>query len=730
MSYLAWDIPLFLLVAPFMALQNCRIIYFAALERVTILYAIYLLFLTVFMAYPPLVQKGWIGLVIYCEVAITFSYVWGFTPNGLIASNRTLELIGVEEGSNKHMWTTLRWHIAILGLSVVQLIILNVTTLNRAKFAVGQLKNAAAEEVYASLESGDAVHANYGSITADEGPLNTGSADSAIGNPSKKEKGWEWTQLVDYLFHRYWFAVPLLLIVSVQFTGDTSLIGIGFLVVTFTIILTYRMGLRNAAAKSFYIALLYSAGVILLTYGWQFHQYSTKNETNSNDTENSIGLKLYAADDQTGRFKYLLSPVLIFIACIIQVRGALDKKLAHKIIAFGPASKVVRFVKLLVLYMHRVLWLQGTLIAGFVVFAACVLPDPDVVGVVTLGFLFAVLWWPNSGGVQGLLMFWIMLVAIVKMLVQLPLLDVDLDEYNSTFAWVGFTTIPDKSAFSAVKKMQFDLYAIGALMVAASARIEWTPRLWPDAEARNPHRRLFADASQLCGGWVALLSTAETSIRRNAAQTCAVSLVVAAFVRLNVISVVYLILLLMLPTDDASKLQPAAAKKLGRRVSSMIMGVSVLLLAQYASAVGIPPTFDYPYSAWSENHPAGLALLRWLYVSPVHAGPGSKMNGTDFRAEKAPGSWEKPVALFADFTALCFMHIYRHHLSIYSKNTPNFAHVDEPNPTPILRNPIFTGADSLTRAEVQQPTPNNSFQVQGYVFIKMLVSAVKKYTLV
>lgn len=51
------------------------IIYFAALERVTILNAVYLMFLTVFMAYPPLLEKGWVLLVVYCELAIVVEHV-------------------------------------------------------------------------------------------------------------------------------------------------------------------------------------------------------------------------------------------------------------------------------------------------------------------------------------------------------------------------------------------------------------------------------------------------------------------------------------------------------------------------------------------------------------------------------------------------------------------------------------------------------------------------------
>lgn len=41
------------------------------------------------------------------------------------------------------------------------------------------------------------------------------------------------------LARRYWFFVPLVLILSVQFRGDTSLIGIGYLAVLFAILLLY-----------------------------------------------------------------------------------------------------------------------------------------------------------------------------------------------------------------------------------------------------------------------------------------------------------------------------------------------------------------------------------------------------------------------------------------------------------------------------------------------------------
>ena len=97
------------------------IVYIASLNEVTVFNAAYLMILIVFLGFPMLREKYWVWLLLYCTAVILVNYLWGFSA--VSVSNATVEsLLGLDPDIFSDVWHDLRWHIAILGLALVQLL--------------------------------------------------------------------------------------------------------------------------------------------------------------------------------------------------------------------------------------------------------------------------------------------------------------------------------------------------------------------------------------------------------------------------------------------------------------------------------------------------------------------------------------------------------------------------------------------------------------------------------
>ena len=82
--------------------------------------------------------------------------------------------------------------------------------------------------------------------------------------------------------------------------------------------------------------------------------------------------------------------------------------------------------------------------AAFFVFSACVYPAPDVVGAGTLALLLASVSW-SGRAVRGFMLMWIMLVAVAKLIFQLPWVD-EFDSEQDLLKWFGFVKVGDRTA--------------------------------------------------------------------------------------------------------------------------------------------------------------------------------------------------------------------------------------------------------------------------------------------
>jgi hypothetical protein len=455
-------------------------------------------------------------------------------------------------------------------------------------------------------------------------------------------------------FWRFWFIVPLGLLLTSQLKGETSVLEIGFIVVFCLIVLLYATGLRRSAAGIFYIALLYSAGVLLIEYLYQFDQFSNENASASKYAA-SFGLTLYDAEDQKSRFWYLLWPAMIFFACIIQIRHASGRNTAS-VRSTASRGAVVHGIALVTTIVHRFVWLNGAAVSIVFVFAACIYPRPDLAGVVTIVLMFLASAFPNRTTFRSLLLLWIQLVLVAKLFYQIPL--ADFTNETETLSWLGGTKVNTETEGKGAiaRYVQYYLYAILAVACAGAAKLEAGENFWQGAR-RHGRKGVFDGIEQrwpFVGPYTVALEWIGGTFHFHGAQFCAIVLAVVAFVRLNVFGAVYLLLAVLFPMVSAVSATETNVRRLIRftRVSTMLVGL--LLVVQYVSAVGLPPSVSYPYASWSSQNTAVRGLLRWLYVPPVDRNTNG-INITDIVFANGPGSWSDPSALFADLIAFIFL---------------------------------------------------------------------------
>lgn len=108
-----------------------------------------------------------------------------------------------------------------------------------------------------------------------------------------------------------------------------------------------------------------------------------------------------------------------------------------------------------------------------------------------------------------------------------------------------------------------------------------------------------------------------------------IALLIGAFLRLNVVGLVYMILLLVAVE--------VKTRKVGRYWPLMMGVVFVLLLAQYASVLGLPGNKSYPWHTYLEKHYPAKALFRWLFMPNIL----NEQPGDDNEIVRAPSAWHK-----------------------------------------------------------------------------------------
>ena len=639
------------------------IVYASALDRVEILNAVYLIIITVFMSFPSVIAKGWPLLIVYCELAITLQYLWGFAQlkGALGGPNSTATLIiGLDEDSHSHLWQTLRWHLAILVLSLMQLGVMR-SQAKRKSHSHGKRGTRGASHAGATAPAPEELAKDAKDAKASEGN-DAGRSDGGGGTgQAAPARASQWRALGNYLLCKCWIVVLIGLVAAAQVDGNVSMISIGYVVLLFAILLMFQLRFYPLAKLMLYLALVYSAAVFIAKYLYQFEGIS-QTTTNTHEAHrfiNASGLKLYAEEDQAGRFWYLFPSTLLFVACVIQIR--LQHTRAPPTPAFaaifnGPA----RYAKVAVQLLHRLLLLEGDVVVALVVFYACLSPRPDFTGIVTLAILLFGLCTSAVRASHIVLCVWIQVVVVAKLVYQLTSYwDSNTREQADVLEWIGLGVIDSGRGVSVLRNLTPLLLGLATILLHELAKVASPDGAWPRDIPAN-QRTLFAASEGSpwpapLRGPLEVLATPFYFIGR---QICMALLVCSAFVKLNAVGLVYLCLAGLGASDAGGNgvnvpwTTNACVRQAVRRYALWSFIVVLLLACQYASFVGLPPTV--PYGQW-----AGLqydadnwhrSLLRWASVPPLQPGTPGSQNATAAQivVANAPRAWSTPSSIVVD----------------------------------------------------------------------------------
>lgn len=612
------------------------IVYAAALERVEILNAVYLVMLTAFMSFPSMFQKGWLFLVVYCQLAITLQYMWGFDAlQGAFGgpNSTAILVIGLDEDSHSHLWLTLRWHLAILVLSLLQLSVIRSRQRN--------------------TNEKTAQHSSHGSGPA--AVRHSNQAEDSSGE-DKAAPAVEWRQLGNYLLCRCWVIVVIGLVVIAQLNSDISLIGIGYIVVLFVILFFVQLRLYGIAKRMVYLALIYSAAVFIVKYLYQFESVS-RTAANVQGAQskliNGSGLKFYAETNQAGRFWYLFPSTLIFVACVIQIR------LQHTHAPSLPQSSVVfrgpaRYGRLFVHGVQRLMWLDGDVLVAIVAFYACLWPRPDCAGMVTVIIVLVGLCTSAVRTSHVFLCLWIEIVVVAKLLYQLHYWELS-DSQTAVSRWLGLEMIDSGRGLSVIHTLMPLLFGLATILLRDFAHAFSPDDAWP-AHTIKARRTLF-DTPTFGNQVPVVLATPFHYMGR---QICLIAVVCAAFVKLNIVGLIYFCLGSLGACGlggNAANIAPSdteRARYVARRYWVWLLVAMVFLVYQYASFVGLPPSVPYPYMEWAViEERASIwrkSLLRWAALPPLQAGTAGAHNVTTSQivVANAPLAWSDPTSVIMD----------------------------------------------------------------------------------
>lgn len=300
------------------------IIFLAALDSVSILNAIYLFLITVYIMFPQFIRSGWIVLVVYAEASIAVVFLWGFSPFQNVLSDSHQRLLGVSTTSHDDVWNTLRYDIAILCLALVQLYSMSFFNTHNMK------------------------------------PDATG----------------ETSLLNNKYFCRIWHVVTLGAFLFYGIIGRPTVLKLGYLVNFFLPLTLFQFSMTTLSRWVSLIGVLYSGLVLYLMYIYQFT--SLQEQVSSFCTRigvsnmADIGLvEQQGEHQQRDLFLYLLPPVVVFAISVVRTRlSDGPRKFTPRTDAIATA-KVSRFEALLI-YVGRLFWLESDKMVVLSAFASTV----------------------------------------------------------------------------------------------------------------------------------------------------------------------------------------------------------------------------------------------------------------------------------------------------------------------------------------------------------------------
>lgn len=587
------------------------VIFIAMLDSISAVNAVYLLLITVFLAFPVSIRRGWIVLVVYCEIAIATKYLWSFNELQDITSESTdKSVLGVGR-DDKGVFYDVRWDLVVLALALIQF------------YAIRRF------------------------------PKMTPMLSSVNGK----------------IVRRFWqFVVPITFVVA-GLVGNVTLFKVGYLLVVFIAEAFRQMDLRILSDQCWSFGLLYTGAVLFIMYVYQFEEVQDHLDGQfAGFNTSQIGLE--AETSQRGRAEYLAFPFVVLCLSMLRARiatskakkgpaferivinSAFDTDVQNTTFSARLNHSITRGMQIgekILMFFFRFYWLESDKLIILLAFATAVLNPPVALGFVTVVLVVCALLYSGSWRevLFGLILIWFEAVIIMRMVSKLAR-TVKTD--SETLAWVGIGTQFDLPGDEEV------MHLLCILSIAFRKRLrskEIEQWLWPTIP--NVVDRSLLNIGDPKDGVQSYSSYALSVFNRvfetYGAEFCVAMAAITAFVRLNVIGLSYLGLAPFLASKRVSKL----------RIAFIFIAVAVTL--QVLVVIGFPPRYTIPWEEWSIRNSTKRekALMRWAYVPPVlpieSDDPYDESNIINY----GPISWMKPFSLFADMVLLLLvsMQVYQ-----------------------------------------------------------------------
>ena len=196
------------------------------------------------------------------------------------------------------------------------------------------------------------------------------------------------------------------------------------------------------------------------------------------------------------------------------------------------------------------------------------------------------------------------LFALAKLGYQLVEDSGRIDVSESLLQWLGLRIIGTR-ADDAINYVQFEIYVALLLGIERLLR-SIRPWLWSDQQKRYLIDIDLSDNTSFKDHLQDQLSFVINHLVRLMGQNATlVALLVAIYIKLNAVAVVYLVILVMLGTA------PASSRHRWRIALTL---QAVLLIYQYAGVLGFPSKYRYPWHTFATKSYVNRVVLSWLHL--------------------------------------------------------------------------------------------------------------------
>eukprot|EP00055_Hartaetosiga_balthica_P016872 m.108793 g.108793 ORF g.108793 m.108793 type:complete len:2698 (-) comp9196_c0_seq2:842-8935(-) len=709
-------------------LVTVLIVYIASLEEVTVFNAIYLFILILFVGFPSLRESYWVILVAYCTIVIFTNYIWGFpfARTGASSVQIIQRLFGLDPEIHKDVWGDLRYHIAILSLSLIQLFVYRFVSVSKTTSSSTSKSNKKSRGGYMALPSESIVvdqaevdefvptspyQQFYSKDEQDdleeEDEENEEEAThcentqtpSSSGETSARKVG----EMVEQLVCRFWVVLPCVALFLSGTLGHVVIFRLVYLVLLGFVFVFNELGFKKLLSNLWYLIMVISAIVIIAKYSYQFEDLRKELlKIFSQKLLDDVGFKIM--EKQLDLFVYLLPSTFILISTVVQTRlqALRDNKFVVR-----PLYQAKQWYFKILLFLFRLVALHVDKAVIATAFASSIFPSPNLIDVLTVTFMGLIMVLPQFDRIMHFsLLCWMIVSILAKLFYQLHI--IDLNVRDSTMEWFGFTKIPFTPT-TPLQLVQWEVYVIVALIVRRYLRNIRAGQLWPKATGLGVNRFYLFDEphnhtiEDILNQQAAKVENTTTCDDKESCATAtiggddmddenvndvhkkslfssptwiAISFFFNHFMRISgmYVAFVFALVVAIVRSNAFSLFYLVVVAlllknhfRLKQRTWRTVLIVQlVFFLYQFAASVGIPPHLSYPWDKQASAHYELRALLRWIFLPPYHVSDSTHEPEGGI-IERAPASWHSNEVLYWDFIGMYLFSLQLPLLSTQSK---------------------------------------------------------------